>query len=388
MRAPVGRGRRITLLAALILLVASPIVVSAACAADEDAAGYSPRTRTYYLAADEVQWNYLGNHAPTDSNELTGKSFGDSENTFLLGGPDRIGATYIKSLYREYTDDTFSQLSPRPPQWQHLGMVGPALHAVIGDRVDIVFKNNLDHPASIHMHGLEYAKDSEGAPYVDGAGGEERADGQVAPGATYTYHYTVPERAGPGSMDPSSIMWMYHSHTDEVSDDYAGLTGPVIVTRADHARADGTPTDVDREVFLQFQVQDENSSPYLDRNIATFAGRPETVQKEDEDFVESNLMHGINGYLYGSQPVESMTFQRGEHVRWYLMGMGSEVDLHTPHWHGNTVTIMGMRTDVASLLPATMVVADMTPDATGIWLLHCHVNDHITAGMSTRYQIK
>ncbi|MFN2494951.1 MAG: multicopper oxidase domain-containing protein [Pseudonocardiaceae bacterium] len=385
MTASFGRGRRIALLAALTLLVASPIMVSAACTAGgAEQASETPRTRTYYLAADEVLWNY----APTERNELTGQPFGDEENVFLLRGPDRIGSTYRKALYREYTDAGFTQLSTRPPQWQHLGMLGPALRAVVGDRVDIVFKNNLDHPASIHMHGLEYDKESEGAPYVDGAGGEQRPDGQVPPGETYTYHFTVPERAGPGPMDPSSIMWMYHSHTDEVSDDYAGLTGPIIVTRADAARDDGTPADVDREVVLQFQVQDENSTPYLDRNIADFTGQPDTVQKDDEGFVESNLMHSINGYLYGSQPLESLTFQRGQRVRWYLMGMGSEVDLHTPHWHGQTVTIMGMRTDVASLLPATMVVADMTPDAVGTWLLHCHVNDHITAGMSTRFRVE
>lgn len=34
-----------------------------------------------------------------------------------------------------------------------------------------------------------------------------------------------------------------------------------------------------------------------------------------------------------------------------------------------------------------MVTADMVPDNTGIWLLHCHVNDHITAGMITRYRV-
>ncbi|HEX2301892.1 MAG TPA: hypothetical protein VHH34_25860 [Pseudonocardiaceae bacterium] len=48
--------------------------------------------------------------------------------------------------------------------------------------------------------------------------------------------------------------------------------------------AEGTPTDVDREVVLQFQVQDENSAPYPDSNIVTFAECPETVQKEDEGF--------------------------------------------------------------------------------------------------------
>ena len=32
-------------------------------------------------------------------------------------------------------------------------------------------------------------------------------------------------------------------------------------------------------------------------------------------------------------------------------------------------------------------IADMQPDDAGIWLLHCHINDHIAAGMQTRYQI-
>jgi hephaestin len=69
------------------------------------------------------------------------------------------------------------------------------------------------------------------------------------------------------------------------------------------------------------------------------------------------------------------------------MGMGTEVDLHTPHWHGQTVESMGMRTDVVELLPASMKIADMTADNPGTWLFHCHVNDHIAAGMMTRYAV-
>jgi manganese oxidase len=42
---------------------------------------------------------------------------------------------------------------------------------------------------------------------------------------------------------------------------------------------------------------------------------------------------------------------------------------------------------VVSLLPASMVVADMVPDDPGIWLFHCHVNDHLTAGMIGRYRV-
>ncbi|HET9257001.1 MAG TPA: multicopper oxidase domain-containing protein [Pseudonocardiaceae bacterium] len=127
---------------------------------------------------------------------------------------------------------------------------------------------------------------------------------------------------------------------------------------------------------------DENKTHYIEAERTKL---PHPPAADDAEFAESNLMHSINGYVYGNGPV--VTIRAGERVRWYLMGMGTEVDLHTPHWHGNTVTVAGMRADVVSLLPASMVSADMVPDAPGTWLFHCHVNDHISAGMQTRYQV-
>jgi hephaestin len=250
-----------------------------------------------------------------------------------------------------------------------------------------VLKNKTTRPVSIHMHGFRYKKDGEGAPYVDGTGKSLKGDDDVEPGTTYSYKYEVPETAGPGPMDGSSIMWMYHSHFNEVADDYAGLVGPVIVTAADKANPDGTPTDVDREFVVQFKVSDENASPYLEQNIQKYAKDPKSVDVDNEDFGESNLMHTMNGYVYGNLPLSTMTMKKGEKVRWYLSGMGTEVDLHTPHWHGNTVIANGMRTDVVSVLPMSMVTADMQADNPGVWLFHCHVNDHITAGMIARYQV-
>jgi manganese oxidase len=178
---------------------------------------------------------------------------------------------------------------------------------------------------------------------------------------------------------------MYMSHVDEVADQYAGLMGPIIVTKRGAARPDGTPSDVDRELVANFMVVDENGSPYLGRNIRSLPRHGRRVDPEDEGFVESNLMHGINGFVYGNGP--GFEAAKGERVRWYLMGMGTEVDLHTPHWHGATATVMGMRTDVASLLPGQMAVADMRPDVAARWLFHCHVNDHISAGMSSLFNV-
>jgi hephaestin len=170
-----------------------------------------------------------------------------------------------------------------------------------------------------------------------------------------------------------------------VQDTNSGLMGPIIIAGRDQATPDGRPLGVDREFVANFTVSDENQSHYLADNIRRFADDPAGTDPDDEDFQESNLMHSINGYVFGNQPMMSM--HAGENVRWYTMGMGTEVDLHTPHWHGQTVVSEGMRTDVVDLLPAMMKTADMQPDNRGTWLLHCHVNDHILAGMATRFEV-
>jgi Multicopper oxidase len=41
-----------------------------------------------------------------------------------------------------------------------------------------------------------------------------------------------------------------------------------------------------------------------------------------------------------------------------------------------------MRTDVLSVSPMEMVVADMRPDSPGTWLFHCHISFHNAAGMA------
>ena len=368
------------------LLVLLAVGVAAAAASflggAETATADAAQTRHYYVAADEVAWDY----APSGINGITGEAFGEEENTFVAGGRDRIGKVYVKALYREYTDDTFATLKARTPDWEHLGTLGPVIRGEVGDTIVVHFRNNTTLPASVHPHGVFYEKNSEGAPYDDGTSGGDKADDAVEPGGTHTYVWEVPERAGPGPMDPSTILWMYHSHVDEPADTNAGLIGPMIIGREGSLDADGTPTDVDRELVTMFTVFDENASHYLDANIQQYAGVPQSVKPDDEDFVESNLMHTINGFVYGNLP--GLTMGVGERVRWYMLGMGTEVDLHTPHWHGNTGTWAGMRSDMIELLPASMKVFDMTPDADGTWLFHCHVNDHISAGMLATYAVE
>lgn len=334
------------------------------------------QTRVYYIAADEVEWNYTPSY-PT--NLISAAEFGEDEEVFLENGPNRIGHIYKKSLYREYTDASFTTLKTIPPAWQHLGAIGPLIRAEVGDTIKVYFKNNTRLTISVHPHGVFYNKDSEGAPYGGNSNG-----GTVAPGGTHTYTWGVPERAGPGPADGSSVLWMYHSHTDEIKDTYSGLIGPIIVTAKGQARSDGSPKDVDREFVNVFHIYNENESWYLSDNMNK-ATNPGSIDPEDDGFKESNLMHSINGYLYGNIP--GLTMKKGEKVRWYVIGMGSEVDIHTPHWHGQNGLFMGMRTDILEVFPGSMKIFDMTPDNPGTWLYHCHVNDHIRAGMLATFTV-
>ena len=355
------------------------------------------RTRTYYVASDEVQWDY----APSGRDQAMGMDFDDIGKAITQSGPHRIGRVYKKAVYHEYTDATFSTLKMRGPDEQYLGILGPVLRGAVGDTIKVVFKNNGTHPFSMHPHGVLYEKDSEGADYNDGTGGADKEDGGVPPGQTHTYVWKIPERSGPGPNDPSSVFWLYHSHADELRDVASGLFGVIVVTRRGMALADGRPKDVDHEFVSMYIAINENESWYLDDNIRDHTKDPKGVIKKESNpltpggmvgtvagtgFVETNVKWSINGYIFGNMPM--MTMKKGDHVRWYVATLGDFNNAHTPHWHGNTVLVAGQRTDVLSVTSAQMITADMVPDAPGIWLYHCHFSDHMLAGMAARYEVK
>ena len=156
-------------------------------------------------------------------------------------------------------------------------------------------------------------------------------------------------------------MWWYHSHVDPGIEINAGLLGPIIVTAKGKANPDGSPKDVDRELIASFMIFDE------------LGGKP------------AGQFYAINGFIFGNLP--GLTMKQGEKVRWYLLGMGNEIDVHTPHWHGETVSDDQRNTDVIELLPGSMKTVDMVADNPGTWMFHCHVEDHMEAGMMAVYTI-
>lgn len=349
----------------------------ASLAAADPASSARGKIRTYLIAANEVNWDYT-----PEGRSLAGVPHPE---TSEAEGPAFFKhVVYHKAIYQEYTDPSFRTLKVRAPDWEHLGILGPLIRAEVGDSIRVVFRNNTHLSLTMHAHGLEYKKDAEGALYRDGTQGTVKADDMIAPGGTFTYLWTVPERSGPAAMDGSSVLWMYHSHFVESTDINTGLIGPIIVTRRGSARPDGSPKDVDREFVTDFSVFDETDSWFYEGNSGP-QRRPVRLKTTNPVLREQNLMYSINGYIEGNIP--GLTMHRGERVRWYLLSNANEDDVHMAHWHGNTVVVNSMRMDTVFLGPMAMATADMVPDNEGTWLFHCHVNDHYVGGMIGMYHV-
>src|SRR5690348_9091480 len=360
------------------------------------------RVRTYYVAADEIEWDY----APLGIDMMTGKPFEGTAAAYTQPGPNHIGHVYRKAVYREYTDGTFATRKPRPQQDEYLGLLGPILRAEVGDTIKVVFRNNASRPYSMYapdVFRLRNSADSGSIPDATGNVVEAEPEDMVEPGATFTYEWDVSEGAGPGPDDASSIAWAYQSHVSEYKDVASGLVGPIIVARRGQTNSDGTPKDVDREIVALFTAFNENESWYVQENVAAHISAADQKALDGQGanfsdsqgyftftgtgFAETNYKFSVNGYLYGDGPV--MTVKQGQRVRWYLLDMGDvgALNFHTPHWHGNTVLSHGTRRDTLFLLPLGTETADMVPDAPGLWLFHCHLDDHMEMGMMARYEV-
>lgn len=384
---------RIGLAASLSLLAIGAAPDPAAMATSAPTTGH---LRTYYIAAEEHDWNYL----PSGKDQMMGMTPMGYAKAYETSGPGLIGSTYRKAVYREYTDATFTIRKPRAKADAYLGILGPTIYAEVGDTIHVVFKNKGTHPYSIHPHGVLYTKANEGSLYADGVPASQKPGDAVFPGHTYTYVWTVPERAGPGPEDGSSVVWAYHSHVDERRDVNSGLIGAIVITRAGMARPDGTPRDVDKNFVVLFMIFDENHSWFIDENVKRFVkvhkkgerlfGAPVGPDGEPDPnlgigMLNANFRSTMNGYSFANMPPPTM--KAGEHVRWYVMTLGIGFNVHNPHWHGNTVIFEGRRTDSMILGPSQALVADMVPDAPGTWLFHCHMSDHMESGMVADYTV-
>jgi hypothetical protein len=325
---------------------------------------YASQLRQFALKAIEIDWNYV----PRGWDEFNGRNFTAADRIYT----DR--RVYRKCVFVLNNDS----MPTGAPVLGTRGLLGPPLHTLVGDAVQVTVTNACSFNISFHAHGWQYDKASEGAPSNDGAG--FKPGDSIVPGGVQTYNFTVPESAGPATdtddddSDLSTTLWAYHSHVRAARDENAGLVGPIVVGRpADCDWVTGMPLDVDVEHFSLWTVFDESLSRLAAQNNVTEAD-------------EAHLKHAINGFLFANGP--QFEARVGQVNRWYLLGFGDERDIHTVHWHGATVRDGRRAVDVVAVFPAIFRTVDMVPQVPGRWPLHCHVNDHQRSGMNAFFNVR
>jgi FtsP/CotA-like multicopper oxidase with cupredoxin domain len=240
-------------------------------------------------------------------------------------------------VYRRYTPGWRRPLPNMPPGSGNSNLIpGPLLRLRVGDKARVHFKNmDPDHPHSMHFHGVEYKPSSDGA-FVPGFSG---GDGDVRPGRTWTYKLT----AGRDSKGA----WPYHDHSPSMEESIAGgMWGMLSI----FGRRERLP---DREFVVVFAAM---------REFQTIDGRA----------------------FVGNTPV--FRSRVGDVVQWNVMGMGS--DHHTFHVHGHRWRRDGVPEDTRTVGPAESFRIRWREKDPGTWLYHCHVEQHMMAGMIGIYQVQ
>ncbi|MCW3017425.1 MAG: hypothetical protein JWO02_4517 [Solirubrobacterales bacterium] len=256
----------------------------------------------------------------------------------ILGTAHDPGETVMPTtVYQRYTSHWRRRLRNTPPAGGNSdGIPGPLLRARQGDRLRVHFKN-LDpiQPHSMHFHGVSYRPDSDGS-YVPGVSGR---DGNVRPGQTYTYALT----AGTGSVG----VWPYHDHSPSM-----------------HASIEGG-------MYGMLSILGRHE-PWPDREFVVV-------------LAPMGYFQTIDGRAFvGNTPV--FRSRVGQRVQWDVLGMGSEH--HTFHVHGHRWRARdGTPLDTQTVGPAESFRIRWREDAPGTWLYHCHVEQHMAAGMIGTYVV-
>jgi manganese oxidase len=227
--------------------------------------------------------------------------------------------------------------------WGYNGSTpGPTIEVNEGDRVRIIFHNNLPEDTTVHWHGLEIPISMDGTPYI--------SQPMVKPGGMFTYEFTLHQNG----------TFFYHSHG--AMQEMMGMIGLFII----HPKKPNQPrVDKDFGIVLQEWALLPNNDT------------PNTMA------MEFNWLT-INGKA--APATTPLLVKQGERVRIRMVNLG--MDHHPIHIHGHQFYVTGTeggRIPETAWFPGNTVLVgvaqarDIEFDAVypGDWMLHCHLPHHM-----------
>ena len=226
---------------------------------------------------------------------------------------------------------------------------GPTIQVTQGDKVRVIFKNELPEPSSLHWHGFEDLIGNDGMPGI--------SQEPVKPGESFTYNFLIKQEG----------TYFYHSHM--AMQEMAGMLGAFIM----HPRTPYRPhCDKDFVIHLQEYAVLANSTT------------PNTMMMEFNWLV-------LNGKA--GPATTPLVVRQGDRVRIRFVNLG--MDHHPMHLHGHTFYTTGTeggRIPETAWWPGNTVLVgvaqsrnvEFVADNPGDWMLHCHLPHHMMNQMSNQ----
>jgi manganese oxidase len=251
------------------------------------------------------------------------------------------------STVREYeltAEDVEIEVAPGVmyPAWAYNGQVpGPTLRATEGERLRVVFKNNGEHPHTIHFHGFHPAN-------MDGV------FELVGPGDEFTYEFDA---------EPFG-MHLYHCHTSPLR------------------------KHIEKGLYGAFIIDPEEGREEADEVVMVMNGF-------DTNFDGENEVYAVNtvAFHYQKNPVE---IKKGELIRAYVVNVLEFDFINSFHTHANFFNYYptGTRlepsefTDTKMFAQGERGIMEFRYDFPGQFMFHAHVSEFAELGWMGLFDVK
>ncbi|WP_346121576.1 multicopper oxidase family protein [Micromonospora coerulea] len=205
---------------------------------------------------------------------------------------------------------------------------GPTIKVEVGDKVEVVLKNELDVSTVVHWHGVPIQNEMDGVANI--------TQEPVTPGKTFTYKITA---------ERQSVGW-FHSHHDGSNQVPAGLWGTFLIG--------DVPLPANTQISQEIPIQLQDSGAIgLSLNGKSFpATEPVRVKKG-----ESVLIHYVNA--------GTMDHPMHLHGLDQLVVAKDGFPIATPY-----------KVDTVLVAPGERYSVLVKADRVGTWAFHCHIFPH------------
>jgi manganese oxidase len=272
-------------------------------------------------------------------------------------GPDARGGQLLQPTMRDGVKEF--ELTTSIVRWHILPNVqvgayayngqvpGPLIRVQPDDRIRIRVRNDLANATTVHWHGLILPIEQDGVP--------ELSQPPIPPGGEHVYEFDVPDTPG---------TYFYHTHYNADRQQPLGLYGALIID----------------DPAAQPQVASEH---VITLGEWTVIGTETYPAMQLEDMLPNYFT--INGKSYPA--TETARAKVGDRVLFRLIGSGQFI--HPIHVHGGPFEIVAtdgnpvpaaarLTKDTVLVGPGERYDVVWTARNPGKWLLHCHINHHIT----------